>query len=95
MIPIYTNLFNLIFDTTVIPDSWSVGVIKSIYKKGDLTFPQNYRQITILSCLGKLLTSMLNNRLNEYAEKFNVIESCQASFRKSHSTPDNIFIIKS
>ena len=95
MILIYTKLFNLIFDTAIIPDSWSVGVIKTIYKKGDPTLPQNYRPITILSCLGKLFTSVINNRLNEYAEKFNVIESCQAGFRKSHSTADNIFIIKS
>ena len=33
MIPIYTKLFNIIFDTTLIPDSWTIGVIKPIYKK--------------------------------------------------------------
>ena len=95
MIPIYTKLFNLVFDTAIIPDSWSVGVIKPIYKKGDPCKPQNYRPITIFSCLGKLFTSLLNNRLKEYDETTHVIESCQAGFRKSHSTADTIFIIKS
>ena len=95
MIPVYTKLFNLVFDTAIIPDSWSVGVIKPIYKKGDPCKPQNYRPITILSCLGKLFTSLLNNRLKEYDETTHVIESCKAGFRKSHSTADNIFIIKS
>ena len=95
MIPTYTKLFNLVFDTAIIPECWSVGVIKPIYKKGDPELPQNYRPITILSCLGKLFTSVINNRLKEYAEQVELIESCQAGLRKNHSTADNIFIIKS
>ena len=93
MIPVYTKLFNLVFDSAIIPESWSVGVIKPIYKKGDPCLPQNYRPITILSCLGKLFTSVINNRLKKYDEMSNVIEPCQAGFRKNHSTADNIFIL--
>lgn len=96
MLPIYTKLFNLIFDHGFIPESWSVGTIKPIYKhKGDPKMPENYRPITILSCLGKLFTAVINNRLNEFAEENDLIEPCQAGFRKQHSTADNIFIIKS
>ena len=29
-----------------------------------------------------------------YAEKYSILESCQAGFRKNHSTADNLFIIK-
>ena len=94
MIPIYTKLFNLIFDSAIIPESWSLGTIRPIYKKGDPVLPKNYRPITILSCLGKMFTSVLNNRLKVYSDKYNVIESCQAGFRSKHSTVDNIFIIK-
>lgn len=95
MIPLYTKLFNLIFDTAIIPKSWSIGVIKPIYKnKGDPSLPENYRPITILSCLGKLFTLIINNRLKCYAEKYSILESCQAGFRKNHSTADNLFIIK-
>lgn len=83
MIPLYTKLFNLIFDTAIIPKSWSIGVIKPIYKnKGDPSLPENYRPITILSCLGKLFTLIINNRLKCYAEKYSILESCQAGFRK-------------
>ena len=43
MLPVYTKLFNLIFDSGVIPESWTVGIIKPIYKnKGDSKLPENY-----------------------------------------------------
>ena len=96
MLPIYCKLFNIIFDTGIIPDAWSLDTIKPIYKnKGDPKLPENYRPITILSCLGKLFTSIINNRLKRYAEEKDLIDNCQAGFRKNHSTTDNIFIINS
>ena len=53
-------MFNKIFDTAIIPDTWLNGVILPIYKnKGDPSLPENYRPITILSCLGKLFTSVI------------------------------------
>ncbi|MEW8547650.1 MAG: reverse transcriptase domain-containing protein [Candidatus Thiodiazotropha sp.] len=48
-----------------------------------------------MSCLGKLFTLIINNRLKSFAEKFNLIESQQAGFRANHSTVNNIFMIKS
>ena len=55
-INIYEKLFNLIFERGIIPESWVIGKIKSIYKnKGDSSEHKNYRPITILSCLVKLL----------------------------------------
>ena len=59
-VSLYTKLFNLIFDTGVIPDEWLTGIVKPIFKnKGDPSQPENYRPITLLSCLGKLFTSIL------------------------------------
>jgi hypothetical protein len=50
MLPIYTTIFNLVFDGGVIPESWSIGVINPIFKnKGNRKDPANYRSITINS----------------------------------------------
>ena len=55
-IDIYEKLFNIIFDTGILPQSWLNGIIKPIYKnKGDVKDPKNYRPITIVSCLGNCL----------------------------------------
>ena len=96
MLPTYTNLFNIIFDNSIIPESWLVGEILPIYKnKGDIKNPENYRPITLLSCVGKLFTSIINSRLNNFAEKQDLIKNCQTGFRKGFSTADNLFVINS
>ena len=96
MLPTNVKLFSLIFNTSTIPENWTIGLIKPIYKnKGDINRPENYRPISLLSCFGKLFTHILNSRLNLYAEKSNLINGNQAGFRKNHSTVDNLFILKS
>ena len=49
MIDVFIELFNIIFETGIIPDSWLVGYIKLIYKnKRDKLDPNNFRPVTIL-----------------------------------------------
>ena len=96
MLPIYTNLFNIILQTGIIPEQWVQGMIKPIYKnKGDPLNPENYRSITLLSCLGKLFTSIINERLNLFLNENNILLENQAGFRKNYSTNDHIFVLYS
>ena len=68
---ILLKIFNIIFDSGIVPHDWSVDNKIPIYKqKGDPTDPANYRPITLLSCLGKLFTSILINRLQLFTEKY-------------------------
>ena len=96
MCPLYVKLFNIIFDKGMVPESWTLGNIRPIFKnKGSPKDPENYRPITLLSNFGKLFTAIINNRLNKYADEHNLINGEQAGFRKNHSTADNLFILKS
>ena len=71
--PLYKKLFNTVLDTGFIPESWLVGSIVPIFKnKGAKDDPHNYRPITILGCVGKLCTVVLNNRLSEFLETNNL-----------------------
>jgi hypothetical protein len=94
LLPIYTSLFNNVLNTGYMPNSWLEGFIIPIYKnKGEQTNPENYRPITILSCLGKLFTSILNSRLNLFLEENDLLNENQAGFRKGYSTTDHIFLL--
>jgi hypothetical protein len=53
----------------IIPSTWSEGYIIQIYKgKGSKLSPENYRPIAILSCLSKIFTSVLNDRLTRFVK---------------------------
>jgi hypothetical protein len=96
LLSFYCKLFNSVFETGHIPNTWLEGIIIPIYKnKGDPKDPSNYRPITILSCLGKLFTSILNSRLNKYLDDNEILDQNQAGFRKGFSCSDHIFTLYS
>ena len=58
MTPVYVKLFNIIFDSGIVPESWTLGNILPIFKnKGNPSQAENYRPITLLSCFGKIIYS--------------------------------------
>ena len=94
LIQVYVKLFILILDSGNIPESWLIGIIKPLYKnKGDPLMAENYRPITIVSCMGKLFTAILNSRLNTFIEENGILNENQCGFRANYSTSDNIFVI--
>ena len=50
---------------------------------------------TLLSCLGKVFTSILNCRLTQYADSVDLIKENQSGFRTNYSTVDNMFVLYS
>ena len=96
MMPIYVKLFNCVLDNGIVPEAWVTGYITPIYKgKGDPSNPDNYRGITIVSCLGKLFTSIISKRLQNYSDSIDLISKAQAGFRKSFSTIAHVYVLKS
>ena len=89
-----TKLFNVILASGIVPEQWSIVVIKPIFKASDETHPSNYRGITLLSCLGKLFSNFINPRLTLFVDNNNIKRSEQAGFRAGFSTTDHMFAIK-
>ena len=44
-----------------------------------------------MSCTGKIITSISNDRLNVYFEQFTILNESQTGFRYGYSTTDHIF----
>jgi len=94
ILPILNKLFNKILDTGVMPEDWVTGIIVPLYKKGDKKDPANYRGITLLSCIGKMFTSILNARLSQFISDNDILLENQTGFRHGYSTMDHCFLIK-
>jgi len=89
-----TLMFNYVFDREVRPERWGSGVVFPLYKQDSRMQPGNYRPITLLSAMGKLFGSVVENRLSTWSEKTGVIADEQGGFRRGRGTPDQIFLLK-
>ena len=90
------KLFNIVLISGIVPNDWCIGMIKPLYKKkGSMDDPDNYRGITLLSCVGKLFTACLNSRLTSYLDGVGILGEEQAGFREGYSTLDHIFVLHS
>ena len=76
------DIFNGILDSGVFLDKWSEGIIIPIHKKGVTNDVNNYRGITLLSCLSKLFTTILNNRIIKFREDHSVISEAQLAIKR-------------
>ena len=52
------------------------------YKKGDRDLPGNYRPVSILPIISKVIEKIVNNQFINYLDKFNYIFELQYGFRK-------------
>ena len=95
MLPILKKAFNTILSAKKYPSSWCQGYITPIYKNGDVNNPNNYRGISIFSCIGKLFNSIINNRIESFITKYDLIDHRQIGFKRKSRTADHIFILRS
>ena len=79
-----TDLFHTMFDISHFPTAWAKGIICSIFKGGVKNNPGNYRGISLLSCISKIFTGIINKRLVTWTEKRTVFGYSQASFREGN-----------
>ena len=63
--------FNVILNSGKFPKSWIDGIINPVYKQGNKLDVNNYRGITISSCLGKLFCHIINDRISQELESKN------------------------
>ena len=66
LLPVYQKLFNSILIGAYYPELWKKGIVVNLFKTGDPYDTDNYRGLTINSCLGKVFNNIINNRLNKF-----------------------------
>ena len=85
------RIFNQVWHTGILPDSWKEAIVIPIPKPGkDSTNPANYRPIALTSCICKTMERMVNDRLVWFLEKNKLIASVQSGFRKQRGTLDHL-----
>jgi hypothetical protein len=89
-----SRLSNIIFDQGIFPTCWSEGIIFPSFKKGDANDTNNYRGITLVSCLSKIFSSVLNDRLLKWSDENNIVSDAQFGFKPGFGTTNAIFALQ-
>ena len=87
--PILAHLYNLSFQKSEYPDLLKIAKVIPIFKKSneeERQDPGNYRPISLLSALNKLLEKIIYKRLINFIDKNNILYRYQFGFRRRHST---------
>ena len=88
------NLFNLCFRSGIAPTDWMLSDIKPIPKKDkDSKDPLNNRCITIMCCIAKMFSKLLNKRLQSYLESNQILANEQNGFRANRSCIDHVYAL--
>lgn len=82
IVPYLSHLINRIFDTGSFPDNLKVAVVIPINKSGDTSNVADFRPVSILSTISKIIEKLIHARLIIYTnEHLNLIYPYQFGFR--------------
>ena len=81
-----THLVNLCFSKGIFPRAFKKAQITPIFKAGARASFCNYRPISVLPVLSKVIETIMNFQLNLFFTENNILDQCQFGFRSGHST---------
>jgi len=79
-------IFNLYLESGVVLDAMKIAKDVPIFKKGDKLIPSNYKPISLLSVLSKLLERLVHRCIYNFIDKKQLLHNFQFGFQKYHST---------
>ena len=80
------HIFNLCFEKNVIPDVLKIALVMPIHKKGSKQLVENFRPISILNPIAKILEKLMYTRLLSFFTKHKLLTEYQFGFLKDKST---------
>ena len=84
--PILTKLFNRSIEEHNYPDSLKITKVIELYKAKEKDLPGNYRPISLLPIIAKILDVLINNQIMTHLTKHNIISPTQYAFRPNSNT---------
>lgn len=91
-----THMVNLSLQQRVVPSSWKLATVTPIFKSGDRSNISNYRPISILPVVSKIVERWVANIINDHLHNSpSNLHAMQFGFRANHSTESaNHFFIE-
>ena len=81
-----SQLCNLSIKPESFPDSCKIAKLKPLFKKGSKTNPSNYRPISLLPLISKIIEKLIHEQTSSFLSNNELLYNYQSGFRKNHST---------
>ena len=80
------QLCNLSISLSSFPKLCKTAKVKPLFKKGHKTDPQNYRPISLLPIISKIIERVVHDQTNMFLTQNKILHKYQSGFRSNHST---------
>jgi Reverse transcriptase (RNA-dependent DNA polymerase) len=86
ILPTLTFIINVCLQTSEFPALWKKAILKALPKIRNAVAASDFRPISILCVMSKVLEKIVYDQLVEYLSARNVFDKLQSGFKKMHST---------
>ena len=86
--PVLAKLFQISFDTRTVPSEWKTAHVIAVPKKGSKHDPSNYRPISLLPIISKVMERIICDQIRGHLCKHRLLCDTQYGFREKRSTVD-------
>lgn len=91
--PVLSKLFNISFANNTVPAEWKKAQVVAVPKKGSKQDPSNYRPISLLPIISKVMESIISDNIRKHLDKNHLLGDTQYGFREKRSTIDMLAYI--
>jgi hypothetical protein len=91
--PLICHLSSLCFDKGKFPSLLKHSIIYPVHKSGEKSDINNYRPISVLTAISKIIEKLINRRLISYLKKYKLLSESQFGFREGKGTEDAVLTL--
>ena len=88
-----SEICNLSLSHGIFPNACKVAKLKSIFKKGKKVETSNYRPISLLPLISKIIEKAVDDQTKEFLSDNKIVYNYQSRFRTNYSTNLCLFFI--
>ena len=75
-----SKLFSMSLTNGKLPDAWKLANVTPLHKKGSRTQPNNYRPVSLTSCVCKILESLIKDEIMKHLVASELLTTAQHGF---------------
>jgi hypothetical protein len=93
LVPSMTMVFNKVLQAATFPKIWKEANVTPIHKTGNRQDVKNYRPVSLLSCVGKVLERLIFDKIYKMCEEKGLLTWRNSGYKKKDSTANQLLYI--